>query len=74
MSRASMSFLKRQRIFEPIVQHMPKMGGCCLLSHKRPIRPAPGLVPADHPQNRMATQKEEDRVPYKCCTKLAHCC
>ena len=71
MSRASMAFLQRQRVFIPVVQHMPKFAGCCLLSHKRPIRPAMGLVPADHPQDRMATQKEEDRVPYSCAKKIS---
>lgn len=74
MSRSSMEFLKRQRVFEPIVQHMPKLAGCCLLSHKRPILPAVGLVGADHPQNRMVTQKEADRVPYVCCKRMSHCC
>jgi len=70
MSRASMSFLKRQRVFIPVVQHMPMFAGCCLKSHLRPIRPAMGLVSADHPWNRMVTQKEEDRVPYACCKKV----
>ena len=70
MSRASMSFLKRQRVFIPVVQHMPMFAGCCLLSHERPIRPAMGLVPADHPQNRMLTQKEEDSIAYSCCVKV----
>ena len=77
MSRASMAFLQRQRIFIPQIQHMPKFGACCLLSHQRPIKPARGLLGADHPDNRVITQREGDRVPYACPPKVrpqSNCC
>lgn len=77
MSRASMPFLQRQRMFPVIVQHIPMFRCCSLLSHYRPIRPATGLVPADRVMTRVVTQKEEERVPYQCCPKVqvySGCC
>ena len=66
MSRASSDFLTRQRVFEPNVQHMPKLARCGLQSHQRPFKPARGLVGPDTVVNRVRTQKEEDRPALRC--------
>jgi len=69
MRRSSMEFLQRQRLV-PARRHTPLYGKNTIHSHTRPVWALPELLPADHPQGRVLTQKERDRVPYvgeECC-------
>ena len=66
MSKASIDFLTRQRVFHPIVQHMPKLARCGLLTHQRPFKAARGLVGPDTVENRVRTEKEENRPALRC--------
>ena len=70
MSRSSMEFLQRQRMRLPR-RARPTYMTDALRSHFRPVRHLPALLPPDSVRDRVLTQPEAERVPYRtdkgCC-------
>lgn len=70
MSRSSLGYLERKRIFLPLRQR-PLFAPGAGKVHTRPVRHLPELLKNDSPSKRILTQEEKDRVPYEgegCCT------
>jgi hypothetical protein len=71
MSKSSLGYLERKRIFLPLRQRPLFMPGASKV-HTRPVRHLPALLGDDLPSDRILSQEEKDRIPYldddKCCT------
>jgi len=70
MSRSSLGYLERKRIFLPLRQR-PLFAPGASKVHTRPVRHLPALLGDDTPASRILLQEEKDRVPYQgeggCC-------